>query len=211
MPEAAATPIPRKGGAWVIIALALALFALGYALVEIATKKPGRALVQVSGIEESQEIFGGVPQEGDRLGSSDAPVTIQLFTDLQCGSCRQDFLGTIPTLVTEYARPGEVKFLMRHYSVAENPLERGSSAPRRPPSKVMDGSTPTSSSATRGRRNGLGSMKSSWPLWPPRSENSTYRNGINTWNRRAARAGRSRRLEADDGWARASASAPGRR
>jgi protein-disulfide isomerase len=123
--EAAATPIPRKGRAWVIIVMALALFALGYAIVEIATKKPGRALVQVSGIDESQEIFGGVPQEGDRLGSSDAPVTIQLFADMQCGSCRQDFLGTVPTLVTEYARPGEVKFLLRHYSVAENPLELG--------------------------------------------------------------------------------------
>jgi protein-disulfide isomerase len=123
--EATATPIPRKGRAWVILALALALFGLGYAIVEIATKPPGRKLVQVAGIDEAQEIFGGVPQEGDRLGSSDAPVTIQLFADMQCGSCQEDFLGTIPRLVSDYARPGEVKLLLRHYSVAENPLELG--------------------------------------------------------------------------------------
>jgi protein-disulfide isomerase len=109
----------------VILALALAVFGLGYAIVEIATKKPGRAVVQVAGIDEAQEIFGGVPQEGDRLGSSDAPVTIQLFADMQCGSCREDFLGTVPGLVTDLARPGEAKLLLRHYSVAENPLELG--------------------------------------------------------------------------------------
>jgi hypothetical protein len=34
-------------------------------------------------------------------------------------------LATIPSLVTDYARPGDVKILMRHYSVARNPLELG--------------------------------------------------------------------------------------
>jgi Thioredoxin len=123
--DAAAVPIPRRGRIWVIIALGLALFALGYAVVNIATQKAGRAVVHIAGIGEAQEIFGGVPQEGDRLGSSDAPVTIQVFNDLQCSSCREDFLSTIPGLVNAYARPGDVKLLMRHYSVAENPLELG--------------------------------------------------------------------------------------
>ena len=66
-----------------------------------------------------------MPQEGDRLGSSDAPVSIQLFNDLQCGTCASDFLAPIPTLVEDYARPGDVKLLMRHYSFARNPLEVG--------------------------------------------------------------------------------------
>jgi protein-disulfide isomerase len=52
-------------------------------------------------------------------------VTIQYFADLQCGNCRDEFLGTIPGLVNRYVRPGDVKILMRHYSVAENPLELG--------------------------------------------------------------------------------------
>jgi protein-disulfide isomerase len=125
MNEAAATPLPRRGRIWVILALLLALFALSYAIVEIATRKPGRALIRVEGISEAQETFGGVPQEGDRLGSDNAPVSIQVFTDLQCGSCREEFLGTIPGLVEEYVRPGDVKLLLRHYSVAENPVELG--------------------------------------------------------------------------------------
>lgn len=125
MSEVAATPIPRRGRLWVILALALALGALGYALVNISTRKAGHDVVQLEGIATSQEIFGGVPQEGARLGSEDAPVAIQVFNDLQCGDCRGDFLDTIPPLVDGYVRSGDVKLLMRHYSVAENPLELG--------------------------------------------------------------------------------------
>jgi protein-disulfide isomerase len=117
--------MPRRGRLWVILALALALGTLGYALVNISTREAGRDVVQLEGISDAQELFGGIPQEGDRLGSDDAPVTIQVFNDLQCGNCRADFLDTIPALVESYVRPGAVKLLMRHYSVAENPLELG--------------------------------------------------------------------------------------
>lgn len=123
--ELAATPIPRRGRLWVILALGLSLAALGYALVEISTQEAGRDVVRVEGIAGAQRLFGGVPQEGDRLGSADAPVSLQIFNDLQCGNCRADFLATIPDLVERYARPGDAKLLMRHYSVAENPLELG--------------------------------------------------------------------------------------
>jgi hypothetical protein len=118
-------PIPRRGRLWVLLALGLATIALGYALVSIATQKAGRDVVHIAGISEAQEIFGGVPQEGDRLGSSDAPVTIQIFNDLQCSSCREDFLGTIPGLVEGPVRSGDAKLLYRHYSVSESPQELG--------------------------------------------------------------------------------------
>jgi protein-disulfide isomerase len=124
-PQPAAVPIPRRGRLWIALALGLGLVALGYAVVEIATQKAGPAVVHIAGIGEAQEIFGGVPQEGDRLGSSDAPVTIQVFNDLQCSSCREDFLSTIPSLAENYARPGDVKLLYRHYSVSESPQELG--------------------------------------------------------------------------------------
>jgi Thioredoxin len=123
--EAAARPLPRRGRGWVILVLALALFGLGYAIVEIATRKPGPALIRLEGVSDAQELFGGVPQEGDRLGPDDASVSVQVFTDLQCGSCRSEFLSTIPGLVEDKVRPGDVKLLLRHYSIAENPIELG--------------------------------------------------------------------------------------
>jgi protein-disulfide isomerase len=123
--ELAAMPIPRRGRPWVILGLALTLAALGYALVDIATREAGREVVRVEGIGTAQAAFGGVPQAGDRLGESDAPVSIQVFNDLQCSSCAPAFLDPIPVLVEERVRSGEAKLLMRHYSFARNPLEVG--------------------------------------------------------------------------------------
>ncbi|MBW8059112.1 MAG: thioredoxin domain-containing protein [Solirubrobacterales bacterium] len=125
MLAAAATPIPRRGRLRVILALALAVAALSYALVDISTRKAGREVVRITGINDAQRIFGGVPQAGDRLGPANAPVAVQVFNDLQCVRCRDDFLTTIPGLVDGYARPGDAKLLYRHYSVSANPLELG--------------------------------------------------------------------------------------
>jgi protein-disulfide isomerase len=117
--------MPRRGRLWVAAIFALALFALGYVVVSVSTREPGTAVVEIDGIGDAQRIFGGIPQEGDRLGSADAPVTIQIFNDIQCSDCREDFLSTIPTLTEDYARPGDVKLLYRHYSNSENVQELG--------------------------------------------------------------------------------------
>jgi len=123
--EVAVKPLPRRGRFWVVALLLMGLVALGYAIVNISTQKADKNIVHVAGISEAQELFGGVPQEGDRLGSDNAPVTIQVFNDLQCSSCRDDFLSTIPGLMEQYVRPGDVKLLYRHYSNAETPQELG--------------------------------------------------------------------------------------
>src|SRR5215213_7881127 len=123
--EVAVKPLPRRGRLWVIAVLGLSLFVLGYGIVKLSTQTPGDPVVHVEGIEEAQRIFSGFPQEGDRLGSDDAPVTIQVFNDLQCDNCRDDFLSTIPALAENYARPGDVKLLYRHYSNSIQPEQLG--------------------------------------------------------------------------------------
>jgi protein-disulfide isomerase len=125
MSEAVVKAMPRRGRLWVIAVLALGAIALIYAIVDISTQKANDEVVHLAGISDAQRIFGGIPQEGDRLGSSDARVTVQVFNDLQCASCREDFLSTIPALAEQYARPGDVKFLYRHYSNSESPQELG--------------------------------------------------------------------------------------
>jgi len=123
--EVAVKPLPRRGRLWIIAVLALGLFALGYTIVEMATQEPGDPVVHLAGISEAQGLFGGIPQEGDRLGSEDAPVTIQVFNDIQCDDCREDFLSTIPALTEKYARPGNLKLLWRHYSNSVQPEQLG--------------------------------------------------------------------------------------
>ncbi len=124
-PEAINRPMPRRGRGWVILIGALALLALGYSIVNLSTQKPNKNTVHIEGVGEAQELFGGVPQEGARLGSEDAPVTVQVFGDEQSSLCREGFLTTIPELTEKYARPGSVKFLYRHYSNSENEIEYG--------------------------------------------------------------------------------------
>jgi protein-disulfide isomerase len=123
--EAASRPLPRRGRLWVLALLALALAALVYMVVEMSTREPGDPVVHVDGVSDAQRLFGGVPQEGDRFGSDDAPVTIQVFNDLQCKDCRDDFLATIPELAERHVRPGDVKLLYRHYSNSINPKQLG--------------------------------------------------------------------------------------
>jgi protein-disulfide isomerase len=123
--EAAVKPLPRRGRLVVIALLALGLLAIGYTIVTISTQEEGDPVVHLDGITDAQRLFGGIPQEGERLGSSNAPVTIQVFNDLQCGECRDDYLSTIPELAENYARPGDVKLLYRHYSNSINTEQLG--------------------------------------------------------------------------------------
>ena len=116
---------PRRGRWWVVAALGLALAALLAGIVEISTEKGGRPKIQVDGLNEMQQTFGGVRQLGDRLGDSDAPVTIQVFNDVQCANCDEQFLSTVPSLVEDLVRPGDAKLLYRNYSFSVNPVQQG--------------------------------------------------------------------------------------
>jgi protein-disulfide isomerase len=115
----------RRGRWWVLALLSLGVVALVAGIVELSTQKPDRDRVVIAGIGDAQEIFGGVRQDGDRLGSPDASVSMQLFDDMQCSSCREQFLSTVPALVEDYVRPGDLRIEYRHYSFSPLPEELG--------------------------------------------------------------------------------------
>jgi protein-disulfide isomerase len=64
-----------------------------------------------------QELFGGIEQDGAYVGPADAAVTITVFTDLRCPSCGTYQLDEIDPLVEEYARTGEARLELRHFSL----------------------------------------------------------------------------------------------
>jgi protein-disulfide isomerase len=124
--EAVAVQRSGRRGRWLVLALlALATAGLIGGIVELSTQKPDRNQVHLAGIDDAQRIFGGVRQDGDRIGSPDASVSIQLFDDLQCSNCRSQFLSTIPALVDDYVRPGDLKLEYRHYSFSSSTEELG--------------------------------------------------------------------------------------
>jgi protein-disulfide isomerase len=54
-------------------------------------------------------LVGGIPQSGNTLGSSTAPVTLKYFGDLECPICKEFTLGVLPSLVEKYVRSGKMR------------------------------------------------------------------------------------------------------
>jgi protein-disulfide isomerase len=54
-------------------------------------------------------LIGGIPQSGNTLGASTAPVTLKYFGDLECPICKEFTLGVLPTLIEQYVRPGKLR------------------------------------------------------------------------------------------------------
>ena len=89
------------------------------AVVSIAVGTGGPKVIKISGGDEVQELLGGIQQDGAYLGSPDAPVTIGVFTDLQCSTCDTYELDTVDPLIAEYARSGEARFQLHNYSLGQ--------------------------------------------------------------------------------------------
>ncbi len=114
----------RPGQYRTLIILAVAVGALLIALVGMATRKASNEYENIEGTQDMREIFGGVRQLDDRLGSDDAPVQMQVFLDAQSATYRDQFLDTIPALVNGPVRDGSLKLLYRNRSLTRNATER---------------------------------------------------------------------------------------
>ena len=99
-----------------LIGLGVAAAALLVAIVFIAVGEEGPA-APVSGADTVQRLFGGIEQDGDALGSADAPVTVSIFNDLQCTDCADYHLQTVPDLVEDLVRTDDARLELRHRSL----------------------------------------------------------------------------------------------
>ena len=106
-------PRPRLVGVIAIVVIGLIGLAV---LASLSLDDGDEEQVQISGAQEVQRLVGGIPQLEDRLGEDDAPVTIEVFSDLQCDGCETYHLETIDPLIEDEVRAGEVKLIFRHYS-----------------------------------------------------------------------------------------------
>jgi protein-disulfide isomerase len=71
---------------------------------------------QVANSAAIQEQLGGVPQKGNTLGQSDAPITIVEYGDLQCPVCAT-FANTImPGVVQDDIRTGKARIQFRNFA-----------------------------------------------------------------------------------------------
>jgi protein-disulfide isomerase len=85
----------------------------------------GSQVAALPGAAEVQRLFEGIPQRGNVLGSSRAPVTMVEYVDLQCPYCQQFETQAMPDLVSRYVRSGRLKVVVRPIAFIGPDSERG--------------------------------------------------------------------------------------
>jgi protein-disulfide isomerase len=58
-------------------------------------------------------MFKGIPQHGNVLGKSNAPVTMVEYIDLQCPFCRAFETDVMPRIVPQFVKTGKVRVIAR--------------------------------------------------------------------------------------------------
>lgn len=75
-----------------------------------------------------QQLFKGIPQNGNILGEASAPVTMVEFIDLQCPYCRDFETEVVPNLLSKYVRTGVLKIELQPWAFIGPDSIRGQAA-----------------------------------------------------------------------------------
>jgi hypothetical protein len=114
--RAAAEPPPRQSPTGSRLPVVL-LPALLIAAILVATTivglgagdRPGRKQID----QEVAGLLAGIPQRGPTLGSPNAPVTLQMFADLECPTVKLFVESYLPSIIEKWVRTGTVKLEYR--------------------------------------------------------------------------------------------------
>jgi protein-disulfide isomerase len=110
--------MPRRWVPLLVLGLIGAAILAAIVSISVGEKGPERP---VEGADAVQRLYGGIEQQGDSLGSPDAPVTISIFNDLQCTDCAEYQLETVPRLVENLVREGDARLELRNRPVGQTP------------------------------------------------------------------------------------------
>jgi len=113
-------PPRRRPRAVGLIVLALCVGLLGFAIVSISVGNGGSDDITITGAQEVQSLLGGIPQQGPRLGSSSAPVAVQVFNDLQCAPCSDWNREVIVPLIRGPVRSGDLQLVYHNFPMTES-------------------------------------------------------------------------------------------
>lgn len=90
-----------------IATLTIVLIAVG---AIVAAFGPSTQAARHRQIDEAiTNLLSGIPQNGSTLGSPDAPVTMQVYTEVECQDSREWFKHQFPGIIRDFVRPGILK------------------------------------------------------------------------------------------------------
>lgn len=76
----------------------------------------GNANTGLPGAAEANNLFKGIPQNGLVLGDPKAPVTMEMFIDVQCPVCDDYEVNHLPGVVQKYIRTGKVQLHLKPWA-----------------------------------------------------------------------------------------------
>jgi protein-disulfide isomerase len=74
-------------------------------------------------VSEVSSLLRGIPESGNSLGSTSAPVTLVYFGDLQCPFCGEFSRTALSQLIERYVRPGTLRIEFRNFETATHEPE----------------------------------------------------------------------------------------
>lgn len=94
------------------------------AIISISVGEGGPRAIEVEGADETIAFYAdtAIPQEGARLGPADAPVEVELFTDLRATQSADFQREVVRPLIDEYVKTDRIQIDMRHRSVGASEL-----------------------------------------------------------------------------------------
>lgn len=100
-----------------LTALTLAAVAVGISEVVGSSGGPPSARVE----KEVSALLSGIPQNGATLGQPAAPITLQVFGDLESADVRTFVVWLLPNIIREWVRTNIVKIQYRAFMTASSP------------------------------------------------------------------------------------------
>jgi protein-disulfide isomerase len=74
---------------------------------------------------QTRNPLEGIPQDGVFLGDPNAPATLIEFADLQCPFCAEFATGSLPGVIDQYVRSGDLRLELRLLAFIGPDSERG--------------------------------------------------------------------------------------
>ena len=118
--------IPAPPRRWLPLSL-LTIAAVGLlaALVSLSVGENREEDLVITGTGDVQELIGGIPQLGERLGNADAPVTLTLFTDVQAPLAADYQREVIDPLIEDEVRTGNVQIIFKNFALGAKEVTLG--------------------------------------------------------------------------------------
>ena len=122
----------RKANPWVLGGALAAIAAIVAVVVIVLAVSGGNgsssstaAGTKLPDAATIQKQFAGIPQQGNVLGKATAPATLVEYIDLQCPVCREFETTVMPSLITDFVRPGKLRVIARPVTIIGPDSERG--------------------------------------------------------------------------------------